>query len=48
VQLRLSARAEQDLIEIWNVIAKDSETTADRIFDLLVVLHTRRRMSEIL
>ena len=24
------------MIEIWNCIAKDSETTADRIFDLLV------------
>ncbi|PPD41356.1 MAG: plasmid stabilization protein [Methylocystis sp.] len=35
-RLRRSARAEQDLIEIWNFIAKDNETAADRIFDLLV------------
>lgn len=36
MQLRRSARAEQDLIEIWNFIAKDNEAAADRIFDLLV------------
>lgn len=36
MQIRRSARAEQDLIEIWNFIAKDNEAAADRVFDLLV------------
>lgn len=36
MQLRRSARAEQDLIEIWNFIAKDNEAAADRVFDLLL------------
>ena len=35
-QLRRSARAEQDLIEIWTFIATDNVAAADRIFDLLV------------
>jgi toxin ParE1/3/4 len=34
--IRRSARAEQDLVEIWNFIAQDNEAAADRIFDLLV------------
>ena len=36
MQLRRSARAEQDLIEIWNFIAGDNEAAADKVFDLLV------------
>ncbi len=36
MQLRRTARAEQDLIEIWNFIARDNEAAADRVFDLLV------------
>ncbi len=36
MRLFRSARAEQDLIEIWNFIARDNEAAADRVFDLLV------------
>ncbi|CAJ0863412.1 hypothetical protein AMST5_01578 [freshwater sediment metagenome] len=36
MQLRRSARAEQDLIEIWNFIAGDNEAAADKVFDLPV------------
>jgi toxin ParE1/3/4 len=36
VEIRRSARAEQDLIEIWNYIAQHDEAAADRVFDRLV------------
>lgn len=36
MQLRRAARAEQDLIEIWNFIPRDNEAAADKVFDLLV------------
>jgi toxin ParE1/3/4 len=36
MQIRRSALAEQDLIKIWNFIAKDNEVAADRMFDLIV------------
>jgi toxin ParE1/3/4 len=36
MEIRRSARAEQDLIEIWNFVAKENEAAADRVFDLLV------------
>jgi toxin ParE1/3/4 len=36
MRLERTARAEQDLIEIWNYIAQDNRRAADRMFDLLV------------
>jgi toxin ParE1/3/4 len=33
---RLSRLAEQDLLEIWNYIARDNPDAADRFVDLLV------------
>jgi plasmid stabilization system protein ParE len=45
MQLRRSARAEQDLIEIWNFIA--GGVHADHV-EILRYLHMRRRTPEIL
>jgi toxin ParE1/3/4 len=36
MEIRRTARAEQDLIEIWNFIAQDNESAADKVFDRLV------------
>jgi toxin ParE1/3/4 len=36
MEVRRTARAEQDLIEIWNFIAQENEVAADRVFDRLV------------
>jgi toxin ParE1/3/4 len=32
-EIRVSAAAEQDLLEIWDYIAESSESTADRLID---------------
>jgi toxin ParE1/3/4 len=34
-RLRRTARAEQDLIDIWRYIARDSPRAADRLLDIL-------------
>jgi toxin ParE1/3/4 len=34
-RLRRTARAEEDLIEIWTYIARDSPQAADRLLDIL-------------
>ena len=36
MEIRRSARAEQDLIEIWTFIAQENEAAAVRVFDRLV------------
>lgn len=33
---RLSRRARRDLLQIWNYIAVDSESSADRFIDMLI------------
>ncbi len=33
---RLSGRARRDLLHIWNYIAEDNESAADRFIDLLI------------
>ena len=36
MHLKRTARAEQDLIDLWDYIAQDNRRAADRVFDLLV------------
>jgi toxin ParE1/3/4 len=35
MRLEHTARAEQDLIEIWSYVAQDNRRAADRVFELL-------------